>query len=260
MSTTAVSAGQIMDRVANLLNDPSRTDYTYTVQLPYLNMAIEQYSDLMAEANAPLTNLTSYHMSLEPIVVKVGQNYIVYPEYEQPGFPTTFWARYPSDLVEIQEIEERPHVQKTPPVGTPPILWAEDPKYGMYTKLPRVEFSEVRPPTNSLQYWNFSNSIIRFNPANIDMEVVIKYIYQGIPYAANENSLINMIGSRTYLSYKTAALCAMFIGENESRAAILEAEAEKSVDRSIAIGNKGKQQIVTRHKPFRAAYKMRGGF
>ena len=46
MSTTAVSAGQIMDRVANLLNDPNKTDYTYNVMLPYLNMAIEEFSRL----------------------------------------------------------------------------------------------------------------------------------------------------------------------------------------------------------------------
>src|SRR6187402_3646916 len=108
MSTTAVSAGQIMDRVANLLNDPSKTDYTYAVQIPYLNMAIEQFSDLMAEANTPLTNMTSYHYSFTPIVVKAGDNFIVFPEYEQPGVPTTRWARLPPELIEVQEVEERP--------------------------------------------------------------------------------------------------------------------------------------------------------
>jgi len=245
-----------MDRVANLLNDPARTDYTYAVQIPYLNMAIEQYSDLMAEANTPLTNMTSYHYSFTPIVVKAGDNFIVFPEYEQPGVPTDRWARLPPEVIEIQEVEERPWV----PRPLIPELQAESAKYGTYTRLPRKEFVEVRPVTSSLQYYVFQNSIIRTNPANIDVEVAIKYIYQGVPYVSNENTVINMIGSRTYLSYKTAALCAMFIGENETRAAILETEAEKAVDRAIAIGNKGRQQIVTRHKPFRAAYKMRGGY
>jgi len=261
MSTTAVSAGQIMDRVANLLNDPSKTDYTYAVQIPYLNMAIEQFSDLMAEANAPLTNMISFHYSLTPIIVKAGQNYIVYPEYEQPGIPSDFWPRLPPELVEVQEVEERPYVPRNLAIGgLPVILGSENADFGTYTKLPRKEFVEVRPRTNSLQYWVYENMTIRTNPATIDMEVVIKYIYQGIPYIVNENTVITYVGSRTYLSYKTAALCAMFIGENETRAAVLESEAEKAVDRAIAIGNKGRQQIVTRHKPFRAAYKMRGGY
>lgn len=259
MSTTQILAGQVMDRVAHLLNDPNKTDYTYTVQLPYLNIAIEEFSDLMAEANAPLTNLASYHMTLTPIVIPAGLNFIVYPEYDPGGAPQghTEWPRYPSDLVEIQEVLERPWV---PRVLDGSKLQAESIDYGTYRKLPRKEWAEVLPRTNSLQYWVWETNFVRTNPANIDMEVVLNYIYQGIPYATGPNSPINMIGSRTYLAYKTAALCSMFIGENETRAAVLESQAEKAADISIAIANKGKQQIVTRHRPFRAAWKARGGF
>jgi hypothetical protein len=259
MSTSEVLAGQIMDRVANLLNDPNKTDYTYNVQLPYLNIAIEEYSDLMAEANSSFTNLSSYHWTLTPIIVKAGHNFIVYPEYEQPGYPHDFWARYPDNLTEVQEVEERIYTPRPAPIP-PEVLQSEDARYGSYRKLPRKEFTEVLPRTNSLQYWVWEQNIIRFNPPNVDMEVVIKYIYQGIPYATGPNSPINMIGARTYLSYKTAALCAMFIGENETRAAVLEDQAEKAIDRSIGINNKGRQQIMTRHRPFRAAWKARGGF
>jgi hypothetical protein len=67
-----------------------------------------------------------------------------------------------------------------------------------------------------------------------------------------------MINSRSYLSYKTAALCAMFIGENESRAKILNDQADEAMERLEGISNKGRQQIMTRHRPFRAAYKSRG--
>jgi len=259
MSTSAVSAGQIMDRVANLLNDPNKTDYTYAVQLPYLNMAIEQFSDLMAEANAPLTNLVSFHFSLSPIVIKAGLNYIVNPEFITPpgGTPDADIPRLPPELIEIQEVMERPY---TGWVVDPTKLQAESADLGTYRRLPRKEFTEVLPKTNSLQYWVWENGTIRTNPATIDMEVIIKYVYQGVAYAAGPDTLIVMVGARTYLAYKTAALCAMFIGENETRAAVLEVQAEKAVDTAIAIGNKGRQQIVTRHRPFRAAWKMRGGF
>jgi hypothetical protein len=62
------------------------------------------------------------------------------------------------------------------------------------------------------------------------------------------------------LSYKTAALLSQFIGENESRAQLLNGEAELAVERMASIDNKGRQQMSTRHRPFRASYKARGGF
>lgn len=244
MSTTLVTAGQVMDRVASLLNDPQKTDYTYVVQLPYLNMAIEEFSDMMAEANAPNSNLVSTHETKPPIILPVGKNVLVPEDY--PGIavsPPGTYQTYPNDLIEVQEIGER---------------FAGDP--GPFRRLPRKEFHTIYPTTNSLVFWVWELGVIRFNDdgANVPMEVELKYVFQGINYAANENSIIDFIGSRTYLSYKTAALCAQFIGENESRAQLLEDKADEALERTINIGNKGKQQIVTRHRPFRASYKMRG--
>jgi hypothetical protein len=241
MSDSAISAGQVMDRVANLLNDPQKTDYTYLVQIPYLNMAIEEFSDLMTEANAPGSNFTSHNFTATPIIVQVGGTYVNPPGTNEPNVP-----EYPRDLVEIQDIKERQ-------VGEPATS---------LRSIPRKEFQTYEPPTSSLLYWVWERGIIRFNPygANVPMEIVINYLYQGIPYVTNENSLIEFIGSRTYLAYKTASFCAMFIGENESRAAMLNSEAERAIDRTIAINNKGRQQIMTRHRPFRASFKSRGGF
>lgn len=97
------------------------------------------------------------------------------------------------------------------------------------------------------------------NGASIDIEVQLKFIYQGVPYAANENSQIVAIGARTYLAYRTAAFCAMFIGENETRAQVLENAANQAMERAMNISNKGRQEIMTRHRPFRAGYKSRSG-
>lgn len=240
MSTTAISAGQIMDRVAQLLNDPNKTDYTYAVMIPYLNLAIEEFSDITAEANTPFTNLSNLNLDPIPIIVPTGLAYLAPPEFMDPTGGVT--PHYPPDLLEIQEIGERTK--------------GDD---GPFKFLPRREFQEILPVTNSLMYWVFERGIVRFNPpgANCDIEVQVKFVYQGVPYIANENSLIYHIGSRTYLGYKTAALCAMFIGENPTRAEVLENEANKAIERTINISNKGRQQIMTRHRPFRAAYKRR---
>jgi hypothetical protein len=76
----------------------------------------------------------------------------------------------------------------------------------------------------------------------------------------SEDDPIQVTNGMSFLAYKTAALCSMFIGENQTRASILEAKAEQALERLTGINNKGRQQIVTRHRPFRAGWKARGGF
>lgn len=233
MSTTAVSAGQIMDRVANLLNDPNKTDYTYTVVKPYLNMAIEELSESMEESNNSPSNQTS-----APITIPLGMSAIYPAEDTTPGVP-----HYSDNLVEVQEVGERASGSSD-----------------AFRKLERREFLQVAPANQSLLYWIWEDQKIKFNPSGAlgNREVQLKYVAQGLPYVLTENDIITMIHSRAYLSYKTAALCALFIGENESRAEVLDNLAERAIERTNAIGNKGRQQIMTRHRPFRASYKMRG--
>ncbi len=63
---------------------------------------------------------------------------------------------------------------------------------------------------------------------------------------------------KTYLEYKTAALCAMFIAENESRAVALDSLTGTALSRALGIPIKGMQSIVTRRRPFRHSFKHRG--
>ena len=236
MSTTAVTAGQIMDRVANLLNDPNKTDYTYLVMTPYLNMAIEELSELLEESNSSPSGQTTSN----PILVPVGQN-AIYSEDD----PTVGVPKYPNDLTEVQEVSERPAGSSE-----------------QFIKMTRKEIPKSFPSSNSLLFWCWENQQIKFNPngALSDREIQLTYVRQGVPYVANENTTITMINSRAYLAYKTASFCALFIGENETRAKVLEGQAERAVERITSISNKGRQQIMTRHRPFRAGYKSRGGF
>jgi len=231
MSTTSLVASEVMDRSAGLLNDPAKTDYTYIVQLPFLNMAIDELVEGLEESNVSPTNETS-----AIVVVPVGSNQIT--PIENPITP-----HYPPDLVEIQEVSER-----------------DAGSNNMFIPLTRREFLQNYPPTSSLLYWTWENQIIMFNPlgAVTPRDVQLKYVGQTIIPAADSTSVIGVINARSFLSYKTAALCALFIGENESRAQILETEAQRALERMTGISNKGRQAIVTRHRPFRAGYKGRG--
>ena len=233
MSTTSLTAGEVMDRSAALLNDPARTDYTYTAQLPYLNMAIDELVESLEESNSSPTNTTS-----AIIVLPIGSYRITPTEHV-----TT--PHYPSNLIEIQEVGER-------------LSGTND----SFIPLGRRDFLNTVPANNALLYWTWQDQIIYFNSngATTIRDVQLKYVAQAISQAVNESTTIGTINARSYLSYKTAALCAQFIGENETRAGMLEMKAEAALERVTGINNKGRQQISTRHRPFRAGYKARGSF
>jgi hypothetical protein len=217
-----LQASQVIYGAALLLNDPEVVEYSAANTLPFLNMAIYELNDHLVEANVAITN------QVAPILtVNVGENYVV---------------NLPLYLAEIQEVAERQ-------VGT----------NGGFNPLPRREFPDPSPATSSLKFWCWQNQRIIFNPegANVPMEVQVKYLNVPLKVATDENSIIGTTNATMYLMYRLAALLAMFVGENQTRAAVLNEEAEKSLERMVGISNKGRQQISTRHRPFRASFKTR---
>lgn len=220
-----------MDRSAALMNDPERTDYTYAAQLTYLNMAIDELLEILQESNSSPTNMTS-----AVITVAVG-------EFEITPTESATLPHYPDDLVELQGVLER--LSGTTDVFVP---------------LVRKDFVQAYPATTSLLFWHWEDQIIKFNPngATTARDVQLQYIRATIQQAEDENTVIGTINAKSYLSYKTAALLSMFVGENETRAGILDVQAEKALERLLGLNNKGRQEIVTRHRPFRAGYKVRG--
>ena len=231
VSTTSLRADEVMNRAATLMNDPDRTDYTYTAMLSYLNMAIDDLVEQLEEANASPSNEAS-----AVITLAAGLDRLTPTESET-------LPHYPYDLIEIQTIGERTS-------GT----------NNDFTPMARVDFPPNTTATAYLLSWAWIGQEIRFNStgATSTQDLQLKYVRQPIQLAQNENSMIGTIGVRSFLSFKTAALCSMFIGENETRAEVLEGQATKAIERLLNIGTKGRQSIYTRRRPFRAAYKTRG--
>ena len=218
-----LDAGQVMAGAADLLNDPDQTVYNAINMLPYLNMAIYELNEHMVESNFPVSNQVS-----PPYVVHPGENHLV---------------NLPIHLMDIQEVGERP-------LGS----------QGSFMSLPRREFPDIYPATSSLLFWCSLEQRVKFNPsgANVPLEVQLKYIRVPLQVAQDATTIIGTTDATMYLIYKLAAILAMFVGENETRSGVLNEQAEMSLERMIGISNKSRQQIMTRHRPFRASYKMRG--
>jgi hypothetical protein len=244
MGSTSLTAANVMDKAASLMNDTAKTVYTYAAQMPYLNMALNELEEHFQLNNIPVTNQTSV-----PITVLAGITTIppfdgVGVEGEPPlGGTVPPIVTYPQDLVEIQGIYERLAGTTNPFI---PLVKRE------FLPHPIDDL-----PTESLQYWIWENQVIKFIGATTDREVKLDYIRTIFPEVTNQAAVIGVINAKTFLFYRTAALCTQFIGENQSRATELNNFAVLALDRVTGIGTKAKQSITTRRKPFMAAYKRR---
>lgn len=221
------TAGSVMDGVAPLLNDTAKAQYSYTVQIPYLNIALAELQELFQENNIPVTNERSAILS-----VPVGTTTI-----EFGGTPAL-----PADLVEIQGIGERNS-------GT-----TDD-----FSPMVKVEFLPMTEVTTiQLIYWSWMADQINFLGATSDREVELNYIGNIFVDVTAFSDVLDVIGGKTFLTYRTAGLCAEFIGENPERAEVLNGNAIIALQRALNIPIKGKQSIVTRRRPFMASWRSRG--
>jgi hypothetical protein len=234
MAATSLTASEVMDKAASLMNDTARTVYTYTAQIPYLNMALDELQEYFQLNNVPVTNQTS-----AAITVTSGTTMICPIDGVGAG-PS---PHYPADLVEIQGIYERLAGTTNP-----------------FVPITRREFMP-HPiddlPADSLMYWIWEDQRIKFIGATLDREVKLDYIKTLFPQVTNQAAMIGVIEAKSFLYYRTASLCTQFIGENSSRADQLNTFAVLALDRVTGISAKARQAVTTRRKPFMAAYKRR---
>jgi hypothetical protein len=225
------TAIQVISGVASLMNDTAQTVYTNDAVLPYLNMALDELQEYYELNNVPVTNETSAILMVPKNTSRIA------------SIGTT--PLLPADLVEIQN------------------LWESD--KGMFQWMPVVR-KEFISQNNSTQIdafivWSWMGNEIRLIPSTIDKDLKIDYVQSifSTPILIGQISAdLGVKNATSYLKYKTAALCAKYIGENSSRSDELNLLAIQGMDRALGISTKGRQAIVTRRRPFRAAYKTRG--
>lgn len=220
-------ASEVMDRAAALLNDTALTVFPYAAQIPHLNIALDELQESLEQNNVGVTNSTSSIFIITAGAIDIGGS-------TGPALPT--------DLIEIQQLFERDS-------GT-----SED-----FIGMTRTEFlPQYTVLTDWLIYWSWQNQIIRFIGATSNRDVKIEYVANNLTPVTSANSVINIINAKSFLAYRTAALCAEYIGENKSRADDLNVNASLAIDRMLGINTKGKQSISIRRRPFMSAYKSRG--
>lgn len=229
--TTGLVAGTIFDAVAALMNNVSKSVYSNTVQLPYLNIAVQDLQLEFEQAEVPVTdNVTS-----DPIDIPAGNTEV--------GFTGVTGQVLPSDLVEPQIVWQR--LDNTPP-------W-----YPM-NRVIQLDYSleDDNATTNWLDYvWETQK--IKFLSSNQDNQLKLQYVRNLFSPMVDANSQIPIINAQQYLVFHTGALCAYFIGEDIPRSEKLDGLAYDAMEKNLGISSKSRQNIMVRRRPFRQSYKRR---
>lgn len=224
---------QIITTVATgLMNDTDQAVYDNATCLPLLNLALDELQELYELNGLPITNESS-----KAILVKAGIGKI--------GFDTN--PALPSDLIEIQQLWESPTgLNKWIPVDKRDFL---------------PHYLEDTTTISQFLVWAWEHGEIKLLPSNSDNDLKIDYtasIFNTPILIKDINVNLPFTNVKTYLEYKTGALCAMFIAENESRAMALDSLAGTALSRALGIPIKGMQSIAVRRRPFRSGFKSRG--
>lgn len=219
-----------MDRAASLMNDSAKSIYPYTIQLPYLNMALEELQ-------------TEYELNEVPVSEVLFSNPILIPANTRfVGYGTN--PSLPMDLVEVQVLWERPS-------GIDPFIPVTPLNF-----LPEYEEGAQIP---QLIWYVWENNGLNFLPANQNNDIKIQYqrsLFKVFTDVTGADK-VAVINAASFLWYRTASLLAQFSAENPSRAAVLASQATDAMDTAIGIATKGRQGIMTRRRPFRAGFKRR---
>src|SRR5438132_980928 len=182
----------IITTVAGLMNDFSQSLYTNATCLPFFNLALDELQEIYELNDIPVTHSTSAAIKIPSGVDRV-------------GFDTT--PSLPSNLIEIQQ------------------LWESTSGLNKWTPMIKKEFlpNYLKDGTSISMFliWDQENGRIKLIAANTDIDLKIDYIgslFKTPILIKDINIDLPFTNIKTYLEYKTAALCAMFIAENESRA------------------------------------------
>lgn len=190
-------ASEVMDQSAVLLNDRSRTTWTYEVLLPYLQQA---WDDLMLELENNHVKATKEVSSL--INVAAGATTVTLP----------------NNLVSLVSVKERTQ-------GS-----SED-----FTDLEETDWPLLNYSTGpTLGYYTINGEVLTVPAATTNREVKLRY-YKTLSVIESENSVITLINAKPYLTYKTAALAADFSGRAPEVAQSLEMRAERALHKAISV-------------------------
>lgn len=216
-----LTAGQVMDRSAALLSDPSKITFNYTLQIPFLGMAWDELQEeLVANSIMDVEEVNS-----SPLLIAAGTLDMTSGQPSDLLFPLQLWERAPGGAASDWEPMEE---QTSDPAD---------------------------PQVSELEVWYWEDSKIHFRGATADREILIRY-QKDLITLSSDASVIPVKNAKSFLAHRTAALIAGSRG-NKLRSAELNAFADKFLGKAIATKVKDMQDAPARPRRYGASRRQR---
>ena len=231
-ATVLLTAEDVFDETRALLNDVSEQLFINSVLLPYLNKAYDEMQEIFEENDIPVQS----QRTSPAITVPANTTQIVYdavgPAPSLPDdllFPVRMWER------DVGSTSEGDWIMMVPKRWEPLVQ-----------------------KTTTLQFWTWRKEQIFLVGATQAREVKIDYKQQLVPITAGADDM-TPFRAKTFLASRTALLASFMIGENETRAATLQQDAELAMKRLINRYTLMRQDTPVRRRPFRIGRGTWGG-
>src|SRR5262245_25200457 len=192
----ALLASTLLAEIKPLLNDPQGLVYSDSALLPLLSKAYRELQTRLSRAGMGVTKEVAERVPVDANVTFLGDG---------AGLPTGIL--YPVELKEA-------------PRGAPLQNFFLMDERNWEPNLERV---------SELRLWTWREEQIKFVGATTDRDVYIRYV-KGLTPITDVNSPIQILNSELFLEARAAAIAAAVLGENTTRAGVLNQDAEMWYD------------------------------
>lgn len=198
------TAGSVMLRAANHLNDPNQLKYTNTVLLPFVNMALERLEEELG-----VYEISAFKKTSIPIDVDAGDTQL---------------TQMPVDFVEPIRLLERNRDS------------SED-----WNEIREVaELDNNIDDATTIVQWARRNNAIFINAPTQDREVILEYIGT-VTSATGALTTIDIEASRRFLALETARCAARDLGNSATKMSLFENDIRDSLNNVVRRLQKGDQ-------------------
>ena len=208
----ATTAGDVIDEAAILLNDPNKLLFTTAKLLPLVSKAYRELGVELHNNGAPLLNEIS-------------------PPINVPQGDKTLGNGQPDDIVIPVRLKERGNDAE------------------QFSDMIEQYWESTDKPGPSLVFWSWRDEELQFLGATRDRQVIIYYRKSPAPIT-DENSRVPYASAINFLSPRAAALAARFIGNNNTKADRLDADAHITLGKLVSRTVKGTQSTTARRKSY----------
>lgn len=211
----AITAQTPLTEAKSLLNDPNGSIYTDTSMLPLLQKAYAELQTKLMLNGMPVLKEKATAIAVNAGTVALGDG-----------------AGLPSDFIYPIELKERV---------------AGAGATTLYEDMVELEWEPNTPQSTKLVYWNWREEEIKFLGATTNREVLVKYM-KGLTRITATTTPISVNNATTFLAARCAAISALVLGSNPSRAEALNADAGMALQDLLGILVRRQQGIPIRRR------------